>query len=78
MKAADISDEAFLRLLNNGSWTHRWDMAERLPGVPEKVVLAKARRLIQRGLMDGCFCGCRGDFEITAKGIQYLATKEGN
>lgn len=35
-----------------------------VPGVPEKVLLAKAKRLIKRGLIDGCACGCRGDFEI--------------
>ncbi len=31
--------------------------------VPPKVVLAKARRLVRRGLLDGCTCGCRGSFE---------------
>lgn len=31
-------------------------------GIPEKVVLAKAKRLVQRGLISGCGCGCRGDF----------------
>lgn len=34
-----------------------------VPGVPKKVVLAKAQRLIDRRLLDGCTCGCRGDFE---------------
>lgn len=34
------------------------------PPIPEKVVLAKARRLVKRGLIDGCCCGCRGDFRI--------------
>jgi hypothetical protein len=33
-----------------------------IPGVPSKVVLAKARRLIKRGKLSGCDCGCRGDF----------------
>jgi hypothetical protein len=33
-------------------------------GVPRKVVLAKAKRLIDRKVIDGCPCGCRGDFEI--------------
>lgn len=31
---------------------------------PWRLVLAKARKLIDRGAMDGCPCGCRGDFEI--------------
>jgi hypothetical protein len=33
--------------------------------IPEKVVLAKAKRLVQRGLIGGCPCGCRGDFTRT-------------
>lgn len=32
--------------------------------IPEKIVLAKAKRLIRRGLISGCGCGCRGDFQI--------------
>ncbi|MFC8182421.1 hypothetical protein ACFULT_26415 [Rhodococcus sp. NPDC057297] len=43
-----------------------------VPGVPSKVVLAKARRLIRRGLLDGCECGCRGDFLVTARGVELL------
>lgn len=37
---------------------------DEFPGVPRKVVLAKAKRLILRGVLGGCFCGCRGDIEI--------------
>lgn len=32
------------------------------PQMPPKLVLAKARKLIRRGLVTGCACGCRGDF----------------
>ena len=35
---------------------------------PEKVLRAKMLALIRRGLVDGCPCGCRGDYRITAKG----------
>jgi hypothetical protein len=58
----------------------RWDVAAVLAGHPEavgtaeasqdfgnmpwKVVLAKAKRLMRRRLIDGCPCGCRGDFEV--------------
>ena len=59
----------------------RWDIAAVLAGhladvgttpvdyptMPEGVVLAKARKLILRGLVDGCACGCRGDFERMAR-----------
>lgn len=33
-------------------------------GVPPKVLLAKAKRMIRRGLIAGCACGCRGDWEV--------------
>lgn len=33
-------------------------------GTPPKVALAKMASLIRRGLIDGCACGCRGDFRM--------------
>lgn len=33
-------------------------------GTPVKIQLAKMRSLIKRGLVEGCCCGCRGDFYI--------------
>jgi hypothetical protein len=42
-------------------------------GTPEKLVQAKMRRLLRRGLVDGCPCGCRGDWELTEKGRALLA-----
>lgn len=36
---------------------------------PEKVIRAKAKRLVKRGLVDGCTCGCRGDFEIREEAL---------
>lgn len=46
-------------------WANRFDIAKAL-GLEnkEKVVLAKLRSLIRRGLLDGCYCGCRGDIEL--------------
>lgn len=42
-----------------------------IPGVPTKVVLAKANTLIRAGKLRGCACGCRGDFTIpTTNGEQ--------
>ncbi len=40
--------------------------------VPDKLVLAKMKQLIHRGVVDGCGCGCRGDFTITNKGLAEL------
>lgn len=39
-------------------------LCEMLPDVPPKVILAKCRSLIRRGWLEGCGCGCRGDFVI--------------
>lgn len=54
------------------AWCNRMDveaeLSERLGfDVPWKVVLAKARTLIKQGRMDGCPCGCRGDFDLRGK-----------
>lgn len=40
--------------------------------IPDKLIFAKMRKLIAKGLVDGCNCGCRGDFEITDKGEKYI------
>jgi hypothetical protein len=34
-------------------------------GTPPKLQLAKMRMLIRRGIVQGCPCGCRGDFYLT-------------
>ena len=54
----------------------RWDLAAVLAGhpegigeafdypeMPQSLLLAKAGKLIRRGLLMGCVCGCRGGFE---------------
>ncbi len=43
-----------------------------MPIFPEEVILSKARRLIARGLLTGCDCGCRGDFELTEAGREAI------
>ncbi len=40
--------------------------------VPYKVALAKMRALMRREFIGGCDCGCRGDFEITDKGLAFI------
>ena len=40
--------------------------------VNDHIVLAKMTQIIKNGLLNGCTCGCRGDFEITEKGIAFL------
>lgn len=90
MQCKDIPDEPILRHIgaHDGKWCMRWRAST--PGIdwpcildampadtPEKLVLAKMRRLIERGLVDGCPCGCRGDFVLTAKGRAYIGLSRG-
>ncbi len=59
------------------TWATRWDVEAVLAGHPEQVgevhdyptmpsnlVLAKARKMILKGKLDGCYCGCRGDLRV--------------
>ena len=83
MQAKDIPDRPVLEFLAglNGRWGSMFspEIAETsvFRAMPEetpfKVARAKMGSLIRRGLVDGCDCGCRGDFEITAKGREHLA-----
>lgn len=38
------------------------------PGTPPKQALAKMASMIRRGLVEGCTCGCRGDFRLAERG----------
>lgn len=40
-----------------------WTLADR-EGWLRKVANAKLRKMKRRGLVDGCACGCRGDWTI--------------
>lgn len=83
MQCKDIPDRPILDMLakNPEQW-HNWyfqdqfDVTSAMPaGTPEKLILGKMRMLMRRGLVDGCDCGCRGDFTITDKGRALLADK---
>lgn len=78
--AKEIPDKFFLLAVEiireyKGYWVNRTELASYL-GEKDKVVLAKAHQLIKRGLLDGCDCGCRGDFEVTSKGKLFLMEKK--
>lgn len=83
MQAKDVDAIPVLRLLDSlhGEWAYLFEHHERsvlnaMPAdTPPKVAQAKMRGLIRRGLVDGCGCGCRVDFTITAKG-RALVTGE--
>lgn len=54
-------------------WVFTWDLEKEL-GLENtgRLLLAKCEALIKKGLLDGCTCGCRGDFELTTKGEAML------
>lgn len=49
---------------NKTRWVMRDELCAAWPEIPPKVIIAKARNMIAKGIIDGCPCGCRGDFEI--------------
>ena len=77
MKCKDIPERPVLEYLSGrgccGWYLPGRDVAEAMPPyTPTKMVLAKMGKLIKRGLVNGCACGCRGDFKITDKGRDAL------
>ena len=74
MKASDISDEQMLAAVRSDIAERRasigactWTLAER-EGWPRKVAGAKLDMMMRRrGLVDGCNCGCRGDWTIVGE-----------
>lgn len=86
MQCKDIPDVPVLSFLRSLSRSGTWFDFKPLPdntvvrampaGTPRKLVLAKMSMLIKRGLVDGCSCGCRGDFVLTDLGRAYLLRVE--
>jgi len=77
-QAKHLPDAGFLLILQffarrtDDRWMQIWDLERLMPHIPEKLIRAKMGQLIKRGLVDGCACGCRGDFYITPAGNEYL------
>jgi hypothetical protein len=76
MKASDISDAEALGAVRAvrgrygvPEWAVAQDVYDHLAQYPWKVVRAKVASLIRRGIMGGCTCGCRGDYEIAGEGL---------
>lgn len=57
-------------------WTTYYDFEREFPDFdkfPTKVVRAKMAYLVAKGFLDGCLCGCRGDFEPQRAAYDFLA-----
>jgi len=86
MQCKDIPDSVFLKAVwdtpgaweNGGEdvWRMEWEVRKTLdvviPNIPDRLFRAKARRLIERDLLDGCACGCRGDYYLTEAGKNLI------
>jgi len=80
MQCKDINEQPILEFLlkHEGQWCNWYfgddrDIRQVFPtNCPPKLLLAKMQKMGRKGLVDGCFCGCRGDYEITEKGKQEL------
>ena len=58
-------------------WTTYYDLEELYPDwnkFPDKVRRAKMASLVAKGYLDGCLCGCRGDFEPQRAAYEFLST----
>lgn len=74
MQCKDIPDDVFMKAvelapspnLQANAWKMRWEVhwvLESMIGeIPEKLLMAKARKLMSRKILGGCDCGCRGDW----------------
>lgn len=84
MQCKDIPDLPILKMLSENRVWHTWGYPSSMPsvqdampeGTDDKLQVAKMVMLIRRGLVSGCGCGCRGDFEITEKGLEFLCKSE--
>lgn len=78
---------------DRASWAMRWNVRAVLagypnevaegrtgdyPNMPEKVVMAKFKRLERKGLVGGCDCGCRGDWTLTLRTAVALGLNPGD
>lgn len=82
LQAKDLDDKMVLRCVadvqeaRGSSFASSWDVADLLWLIPIKLVRAKLRKLVLRGLLTGCsdsgLHNCRGDYELTDAGRSML------
>lgn len=49
-----------------------WDFYTLLPTIPDYLIDKKLSNMLRKGLLEGCDCGCRGDYQLTEKGLERL------
>lgn len=45
-----------------------FDICKVWDAIPQKLILAKLKKLIEQKKIDGCACGCRGEFTVIREG----------
>jgi len=45
------------------------------PDTPWKLIQKKMARLVERGIIEGCTCPCRGDYEVTDRSRAFVAAE---
>lgn len=68
LQAKHIPDERILMVIDQFT-TERytamtWEIYAAWPHIPRKVILAKLDKMVRRKVLDGCPCGCSGQFRI--------------
>lgn len=74
-QAKNVPEDVILEIMRKepGKWFTHYDWrhdaclpfhAPELRRFPEKVLRAKLSKMMKRGLINGCDCGCRGDWHI--------------
>lgn len=85
LQCKDIPDLPILQFLAglNGKWANWYATVDGVPfersvvtamppNLPRKLHHAKMVQMVHRGVVDGCTCGCRGDWVITEKGLAEI------
>ncbi len=86
-KCSDIPDLPILEVMYlNGTPYSGWnfffedsdstELSKHLRKYPYKLAMAKLRSMMKRGLIEGCACGCRGDWELEDKGLEMLKNSD--
>ena len=68
LQAKHIPDERILNLIDQFTIDRytamTWEIYAAWPHIPRKVILAKLDKMVRRKILDGCACGCSGQFRI--------------
>lgn len=68
----DLSKKKLAGILYNNCPQSIYNVFESNKSPAFNLLKAKMRTLIKHKLVEGCACGCRGDFKITNKGREIL------